>query len=212
MRSAVFWVAWLSSSSAAFAQSDRRALESNRVTIECERAPIEQVVDRFRAASGLEMRIDATVRERLSTDDLRVTFQGRDLTVRAAMQAVLAPKKLAAVWSGDAVRILPRANLLVTEVYEVRDLLVVIRDFVPPPIGFSDPAAPTAKTFTLEEAKCTTVSDHWVVELVRTHAGGHSWEETEAAINLVNGLLIITQTRPIHREIRTLLDRLRRMK
>jgi len=202
-RSAAFWLV-LAASADASAQD-----LSRRVSLDCDRAPIDVVVDGFRAATGVDIRIDASVRERLRADDVRVTFRGRDLTLRTALCAVLAAKRLAAVRRGDVLTVVPRSSLLVTEIYDVRDLVHGVRDFVP--LGdFGFPRAQDAPppVFTLDDTVRGDAAEP-LVDVVRTLTGGRSWEGGDSAMHLVNGLLIVTQTRPVHREIRDLLRRLR---
>lgn len=53
-------------------------------------------------------------------------------------------------------------------------------------------------------------TEEFLISMVRENTGERSWDDDpRASVSLINGLLCITQTARVHREIRELLPRLR---
>ena len=62
-------------------------------------------------------------------------------------------------------------------------------------------------TFTLEDPKPPVVDEDFMVQIVKENTGGGSWESnSKAAITLANGMLVISQTPPVIREVERLLQ------
>lgn len=183
-----------------------QTLLAQRVTLDVREAPIETVVDAMRDASGLAIRIDPDVREQRAPEDLRVTLCLKDQPVRTVLRAALGRKRLAAVWHGSAVVVVPKEKTFALRFYDVRDLSFTLRDFPGPTLGlreFEEPWGP---------CPCCCDPDS-LVDLVKLVTGGRSWEEEPTGrIHLVNGLLVVSQTPGVHSEIADLVRRFRKAK
>lgn len=61
----------------------------------------------------------------------------------------------------------------------------------------------------IDDGPAGLITDEFLLMLIRDHTGDRSWESTpRAAISIRNGLLTVTQTHAVHREIEALLARL----
>jgi len=165
------------------------------VSVDMHDAPVERLLDVCREVTGLSITLEATVRERKSCDELRVTMRLRDVPARTALKLALEPMGLTGVWRDGGVLILTteRARTPVTRVYYIADVAYRPADF---------PVDPLPEI-------CPCGSDP-IGDLVLAHTGGRTWQESYAALQVVNGLLVVTQSSAVHAEIRALLARLRK--
>jgi hypothetical protein len=53
------------------------------------------------------------------------------------------------------------------------------------------------------------MTGEFVLEAVQRHCGKDSWSNEKISIELHNGILIVSQTEDVHRQIRNLLNKLR---
>ena len=61
----------------------------------------------------------------------------------------------------------------------------------------------------LEEPKPPPVDEDFMVQLIRENTGSGSWDSNpKAAINLTNGMLVVSQTPSVLREVDALLGKL----
>lgn len=61
----------------------------------------------------------------------------------------------------------------------------------------------------MDDGSSSRLNDDLLVDLIRTQTGGRTWDTNpKAALSLHNGLLTVTQTPAVQREIEALLARL----
>ena len=99
------------------------------------------------------------------------------------------------------------------QLYDVRDLLVQIQDFAGPTVELVSPSAGggplTGATFTLDEPK-SVITEDFLIEMVQANTGDRTWDENpNASLNLQNGILIISQSKRVHNEVKRLINLLR---
>jgi len=213
---------------AAAAQDDMRdprkaevvnRLNTQRITLDFNAAPLEDVINFLREFTGINFHLDSEVHTKLSEDQLRVTLKVKDLLLKSALKLMLSSKELTAVYREGVVVFQHKdkqTNLTTMQVYDVRDLLFKLQDFPGPKVELVSSSgggsALTGATFTLEEPK-SVISEEFITELVKSNTGDRSWDENpNASVNLANGLLVVTQSRKTHEEIRRLLNLLRQFK
>ncbi len=193
-------------------------LNTMRVTLDFNAAPLDDVISYLRDFSGLNIHVDNEVRQKYSEDQLRVSIKVKDLLLKSALKLVLSGKELAATFKEGVLLVTTKdrvAAATVTRVYDVRDLLFKIQDFPGPKVELMDPSkggSGLGASFTVEEEQPSAITEDFIVELLKTTTGERSWEEAGASISLANGLLIVTQSRKVHQEVGRLLDLLRRFK
>jgi len=194
-------------------------LASMKITLDFQNAKLEDVISYFQEYSGLNFHLDAEVAKE-GQEQARVNIKLKDVSLKTALKLVLNPRDLGCVYRDGVLLITTKARLggmTVTRVYDVRDLLFRIRDFAGPRVELTTPggagAALAGASFTVEEEPKSEITEDFITELIRTNTGDKSWEDASAtSVSLVNGLLVISQSKPVHEEIRHLLDLLRQFK
>jgi hypothetical protein len=95
--------------------------------------------------------------------------------------------------------------------YDVRDLLVKIQDFPGPKVELTSPTGTRADmgmVVTLGDGR-PPMTEEFITEMVKNNTGDRTWEENpNASITLANGLLVVSQSRRVHEEIRVFLAKL----
>ena len=212
---------------AAFAQESpsdpvrkiRDRIASMKITLDFTNAKLDDVVAYFQEYSGLNFHLDADARAK-EEEGARVTIKLKDVTLKTALKLVLNPRDLGCVYRDGVILIATKAKLgtqTVTRVYDVRDLLFRLRDFAGPRVELTVPggagAALAGASFTLEEEPKGELTEEFLADLIKTNTGERSWDDSAAvSISQINGLLVISQSKPVHEEIRRLLDLLRQFK
>ena len=181
-------------------------LATLRVTMEFKDAAVEDVLDFVRDVGGLNVVLT------VPDEGRKVSFSAKDITLKGALSLILKP--LGLVWRvrDGVVEVTTKEKAdedVVLELYDLRDLLHVLRDFPGTDIVL-DSDQPGAMVV---EPDPPLPDELPVEELVKAHTGGKSWEENpKASIGLQNGILVVRQTREVHREIRRLIAKLRAFK
>jgi len=190
-------------------------LNNSRITLDFKEARLDDVVAFLREFTGINFHIDGDVRTKLSEDQLRITFQARDLQLKSALRLMLSTRELTAVYRDGVIVLQHRdktSSIVALEMYDVRDLLLKIQDFPGPKLELEHGKSGIVPIFDIEDEK-SPIDEDFLVELVKTGTGDRSWEENpKAGVTLTNGVLVVTQSRKVHEEIRKLLNLLRQYK
>ncbi len=201
-------------------QRVRDKLAATKITLDFNNAKLDEVIAYFQEYSGLNFHLDADVRTKEGEDPARITLKVKEISLKTALKLILNPRELGCVYRDGVILITTKAKLgtqTVTRVYDVRDLLFRLRDFAGPRVELTVPggagAALAGASFTLEEEPKGELTEEFLLDLIKTNTGEQSWEDSSASsISQINGLLVISQTKPVHEEIRRLLDLLRQFK
>jgi hypothetical protein len=194
------------------AESILNLLASRRLTVKLEKATVDQFVDHFRAATGINVfvhkgriakdgvdpdgiEIDLDVKNVAAGDLLKLAFAGRDVGFRIQGNILIVTSKK------DA------RGKPVLRIYSVAHLLVPIRDFPGQdmnvyPSNYEPPEPPEA------EVVQTYESSEQLAELVRTFTGEGTWEDEGVRITVFRHQLFIRTYPAVHGEIERLLDEL----
>lgn len=184
-------------------------LRSLKVSLDFKEASLESVIDYLRTLSDINMIVDAKVREKKLTVTLRV----QDVSLKSALNLVLRPLGCDTMFREGVLMIMSREDVvdrsLVLELYDCRDLLHPVRDF--PGVDFE--LAPNGRGVVAVQDAGEEPAELPIEEWVRAHTGGRSWEENpRCTVRLQNGILVVRNTPQVHREVRRLLNLLRRNK
>jgi len=197
----------------------KEKLGSMRISLDFSATPLEDVIQYVQEFSGLNFHIDADVRSKVGEDQLKVTIKLKDVLLKSALKLILSPRELGCTFRDGVLFITAKdkiAATVATRVYDVKDLLFVIRDFAGPRVELMTPGASGAlagATFQLEDEPKTAVTEEFIIDLVKGNTGDKSWDDNSAAsITLMNGLLVVSQSKKVHEEVRRLLDLLREFK
>lgn len=187
-----------------------RKLETMKVTVDFQDVKLGEAIDYLRDVTGLNLVLLARAAEK---GDYKIRLKVRELTVKSTLKLLLAGHGLTATWREGAVVILPQEDLqesVYIEMYDVRAQLVKLPDFPGPRVELVQPGKgqTTGPIVGIEllEPKDPPVPPEFLVDLIKSNTGGQTWEQNKnAAIQMTNGMLVVTQTGPVHREIKALL-------
>jgi type II secretory pathway component GspD/PulD (secretin) len=194
-------------------------LNSMRVTVDFKDQTLDDALGFLRDFSGLNLVVDAEVYAKLPEDQLKVSLKVNDLLLKSTLKLMLHAKELTATYKDGVILIVPKSKVdkaVSLQIYDVRDLLVKIQDFVGPKVELVSPTAgagPLAGAqFTIDEPK-STITEDFITEMVKANTGDRTWDENpNASITLANGMLIVSQSGRVHDEIKRLVNLLRQFK
>jgi hypothetical protein len=195
-------------------------LNSMRLSVDFKDNTLDEALGFIRDFSGLNIVIDAEVSAKISPEQLKVTLRVKDLLLKSCLKLLLSSRELTATYKEGVILVVPKGKAdksVSLQIYDVRDLLVKIQDFAGPKVELVAPSKGgggplTGATFTLEEPK-SVITEEFITEMVKSNTGDHSWEENpNASISLANGMLVVSQSRRVHAEIKSLLQMLRQFK
>ena len=185
-----------------------RKLET-KVSLNFRGAKMTEVLEVFRSVTGLNfLAIDGA--------ETTVTLSVRDLSAKSALKLILQPAGLGAGFEHGSVVIRSRESLAgatTLRIYDVRSKMAKLRDFNSDRLGFGPPDGYIPKVDFIvlipNFQTCCRLGGPFIIEFLRENSGGRSWDQDpRVSFNLVNDLLFVTQTAPVHREIEALLERL----
>src|SRR5688572_9796267 len=193
-------------------------LASTKITLDFTNARLDEVIAYFQEFSGRNFHLDADARRDGEED--KISIKINDVSLKTALKLILNPRDLGCVYQDGVLVIKSKSKLgsmTVTRVYDVRDLVFRLRDFAGPRVELTVPggagAALAGASFTLEEEPKGVITEEFLADLIKTNTGDRSWDDSSnTSINQINGLLVISQSKPVHEETRLLLDLLRQFK
>ena len=180
-------------------------LNNIKVTLDFQNAPIDQIVDYLREISGLNIFVDAKVREKNLVISLKVT----EISLRSIFGLMLKPHNCDIMVKDGVLQLMTLPDIddrtMRMEIYDCRDILYPISHFPGVDIDLGTLAGVVTTPPDLEPS-----GEIPIEEMVRAHTGGRSWEENQKAVcKMNNGLLVIKNTPEVHKQVRRLLDLLR---
>lgn len=198
----------------------RERISTMRITIDFNNTRLEEVVAYLQEYTGLNFHLDADARAKEGEDAAKVTLKLKDVTVKTALKLILNPRDLGCIYRDGVILVASKARLggeTVTRVYDARDLLFRLRDFAGPRVELAVPGgaggALAGASFAIDEEPKGELTEEFLTDLIKSNTGSKTWDENSAAsISQINGLLVISQSKPVHEEIRHLLDLLRQFK
>jgi type II secretory pathway component GspD/PulD (secretin) len=187
-----------------------RKLETLKITVNFEDVKLPEALDFLRDASGLNIVMLPKAMEK--EGDSKIRLRVKDLSLKSVLRLLLSSRGLTASYRDDALVILPKEDLqdsTTMRMFDVRALQIKIQDFPGPVVeltgGATKKLGPGAILTNLDEPKIM-LPDDFLLDMVKANTGNGSWDSNpKAAINLNNGMLVVSQTPSVLREIDTLL-------
>jgi hypothetical protein len=195
-------------------------LNTMRVTVDFTNTTLEEAISYLRDFTSLNIIVDAEVYKSQTEDQLKITLKVKDLLLKSVLKLMLTSRELTAMYKEGVVLIVPKGKIdkaVTLQLYDVRDLLVKIQDFAGPKVELVAPSKGgggplTGATFTLEEPR-STITEEFITEMVKQNTGDKSWDENpNASINLTNGVMVVSQSKRVHEEIKRFINLLRQFK
>ena len=194
-------------------------LNTMRVSVDFTNTTLEEAINFLRDYTNINIVVDAEVYKAQSEDQLKVTLKVKDLLLKSVLKLMLSARELTAMYKEGVILVVPKGKIdksVTLQLYDVRDLLVKIQDFPGPRVELVSPqkgGGPlTGATFSLEEPK-STITEEFITEMVKQNTGDKSWDENpNASMTLTNGVLVVSQSKRVHEEIKRFINLLRQFK
>lgn len=185
-------------------------LSNLRVSLDFKDAPVDSVIDYLREIADMNIFLDQKVREKQLVLSIKVT----EISLKSVLSLVLKPHGCDTMFKDGVLMVMTKEDiadrLTRMEIYDCRDILYPVQDFPGVDIDLSQAGIGTTIGGIVDDSGG---GEFPIEELVKAHTGGRSWEENpKAACSLSNGLLVIKNTPEVHKQVRRLLDMLRRNK
>jgi type II secretory pathway component GspD/PulD (secretin) len=194
-----------------------RKLDTMKIDLAFENTKLEDILAFIRDFSGLNIILDAAVREKVDPEKA-ITFKVKDLVLKNVLKLLLAQFQLDYRITEEKVVLLtdPKSagggNIL--ELHDIRDILVKLQDFGGPRVELVSPSAGgggplTGATFTLDEPKESSVGEEQIVDLIKENIAPGTWEGEQSIEKTPNQQLLVNAPPRVHRELREFLGKLR---
>lgn len=188
-------------------------LTNTKISLDFRDTPLADVMDFVRELSGINILIDPRVYEEVEASKLNISVKIDDLPLGSALRLVLGMRDLTAVYRDGVLLVVTKASLkeqVYTRLYDIRDLLQPVTDFVGPTIelqsgGEGESVSPD--TFITEDRE--VLEPNRLIEMIQDACSPETWGGDKVSIQISNGVLIVCQSREVHAEIGEFLNRLR---
>ncbi|KAF0245671.1 MAG: hypothetical protein FD180_1391 [Planctomycetota bacterium] len=194
-------------------------LETTKISLDFKDTNLSEVIDFLHEVTGINFVLSKTVLEKARGGELKVDIKLEDLPLRTALKLLLELNDLALVYRKGVLMVETkeeRGSELDMKMYDVKDLLMKIRDFPGPSLELSSgegDAGPTTGIVEPDEGAHPFDDPESLVNIIRNATGGDStWGKDGVTIGISNGLLVVVQSASIHREIQELIVALRQFK
>lgn len=189
-----------------------RRLEGLRISVDFQDVKLAEAVDYLRDVTGINLVLLPKAQE--AAGEAPVRLKVKDLTVKSVLKLLLGARNLAATWKDNAVVIVPQDELhasVTLQMYDIRAQLLELKDFPGPRMELvsptsSSPGMTGVVVGFLDEPRPPLIPEEVLVQLIRENTGGRSWESNDkSAVSVANGMLVVSQSPSVQREIQRFL-------
>lgn len=188
-----------------------RKLETMKVSVDFEDVKLPEALDYLRDFTGLNLVVLPKALEKDA--DTKVRLKVKDLSVKSVLKLLLASRGLAVTYREGALVVLPKEDLqdaTTLKMFDVRSMLAKLQDHPGPKVELVQPVTgghgPIMGGSFLDEPAPPPVDEEFMIQLIRENTGSGSWDNNpKAALTLNNGILVVSQTPSVLREIERLL-------
>jgi len=136
-----------------------------------------------------------------------------EISLRSIFALILKPHDCDILFKDGVLQLMTKEDVadrtMRMEIYDCRDILYPIANFpgVEIDLNTGPGGGPGVLMMMADDPGGSEIP---IEEMVRSHTGGHSWDDNpKAVVKMQNGLLVIKNTPEVHRQVRHLLDLLR---
>lgn len=176
---------------------------------------VEEIAANLAAYTRINYVVSRAVREDLDEDTKTVRFsQNRPMAVSKLHSIIedLTNNEVRFVIRDGVVNVVTPEEAKGAEVlriYEVRDIVRRVQDFVGKEINLSPSGGIDEIEELLPEREATILTEDDLLEAIQTNIAPNTWDDT-GSVTIENGTLVVFNTPVVHTQIRRLLDDLRR--
>jgi hypothetical protein len=186
-----------------------RRLDTMKVSVDFEDVKLPEAIDYLRDVTGLNL---VMLPRAMDKDvDTKIRLKVKDLSVKSILKLLISSRGLTATYRDGAVVILPKEDLndaTTLKMFDVRSMLVKLQDHPGPKVELVQPGkngvhgGPIIGGSFLDEPQPPPVDEDFMVMLIKENTGNGSWDSNpKAAISLNNGMLVVSQTPSVLREV-----------
>lgn len=194
-------------------------LETTKISLDFKDTNLSEVIDFLHEVTGINFVLSKSVQEKARSGELKVDIKLEDLPLRTALKLLLNLNDLTLVYKKGVLMVETkeeRGSELDMKLYDVKDLLMKIRDFPGPSLELASGEGETGPTTGIVEPDESTHpfdDPEALVNIIRNATGGDSvWGKDGVSIAISNGLLVVVHSAAIHKEIQELIVSLRQFK
>jgi type II secretory pathway component GspD/PulD (secretin) len=189
-----------------------RKLDTMKVTVDFQDVRLPDAMDYLRDITGLNFVILPKAMEK--EGDAKIRLKVKDLSVKSVLKLLLSSRGLTVSWRDGALVVLPKEDLqdsTVMKMFDVRSMLVKLQDFAGPKVELAGSSSKNGLkdvggVFTLVEPIPPPIEEDLMITLIKENTGSGSWDSNpKAAITLNNGVLVVSQTPSVLREVESLI-------
>ncbi len=196
-------------------QGRRAAIEkmkTQRISLDFKDSSIRDFATFLASVTGISFVVDP---ELAKGEELAITLEVKALSVTNVLALIESMHGVVADIRDGGVVVLTRPDRVVQaferRVFDVRDLLFTIKDFPGPSIGIAKSTTSTTGIFVTEDdAPTGKIVDgpDALLELVKANMSA-AWEDERAGLSIVGGLMVVTHTELVQKDVAKLLRMLR---
>lgn len=193
-------------------------LNTMKTSLDFTEAEMSDVIEFMQQLSGINFVIDQRVYKDMRAEDLKVTIQVKEVPLKTALRLILNLRGLTAEYRDGALLVMPKKALeeeTYLKMYDVRDLMFHIHDFPAPEISLkTDPGESGVSAAFTSEPVTKFEDPNFIVDLIKQNCGADTWERVEGcSIGIAaGGVLLVNQSKSVHKEIERLINLLRMYK
>ena len=201
-------------------EADRKTvavMESLKISLNFSETSLEEVVSFVREVTQLNILVSKGVVDK--GDEPTVTLKVDELKLSNALALILDMIDLSFKLEEGVIVIVTKEETkadVYLELYDVRDLLFHLRDFKAPEISLApveDGTTVGIMTSEGEDSGGSLEDPTLLVELIKTHTCGTSWTDNpKCSVDIQNGILIVVQSKEGHKQVTSLVEKLRQYK
>ena len=201
-----------------------RLLKQTTVSVELADTPLDELAD----LAGGYIQKNVIVSSKVQGDP-RFTIKLTDVSLATLLKVTLRPRGLTVTARDGVLVIVPLSDVaepIVTKVYDIGDYVLPLLNHpphhmmvqsimtMPQNVLFGHEGRMGPIFASLDAADEQTAEQEMALDalyaMIETHTGGNSWtEDPRVTISFVNGKWVLSQTAPVHEEVRAMLARLR---
>lgn len=184
-----------------------RKLQAAKIDADFKETPLKEVADFIRDLVGINVIFDKEV-----DSSLTVSFQAKGVSAKTVLNLLCSAHDLGTRVTDGILVVTTKSKAqgdVHLEIYEITDICMPIKNFPggeiriiedgvvidPPP---QDDPSPDLGDF--------------VVEMIRNFTGHQAWDNDRSSISYQNGLLVVRQTKEVHRKIQKIVLQMRSLK
>ena len=115
----------------------KNKLEAMKISVDFQETPVADAVEYIRKATDLNIVVDDRI---IWADKNTVTLKVKNLSVKSILKLMVHELGMSAVYKAGVIYIAPKGGVwtkMVTQIYELRDLVLKVEDFEAPKVELS---------------------------------------------------------------------------